>query len=121
MKEIIRSTKYLTNRRKVDLGFKLRGDLRVRLNGVIRGKNKVGSAVRDLGCSVLEFQAYLESLFQPGMTWKNHGKYGWHIDHKIPLSSFDLTNRSQFLQACHFSNLQPLWAVDNLKKCNRCA
>lgn len=50
------------------------------------------------------------------MTWENHGKYGWHIDHIKPLVSFDLTERKQFLEAVHFSNLQPLWSGDNLRK-----
>jgi len=65
---------------------------------------------------VPELMAYLEALFTPGMTWDNRGLYGWHIDHIKPLASFDLTDREQFLQACHYTNLQPLWWQDNLKK-----
>lgn len=97
-------------RRKTDLNFKLRGLLRNRVGSAL----KSGSAVKDLGCSIEELKSYLESKFQPGMTWENHGK--WHIDHIKPLCKFDLTNREQFIQACHFSNLQPLWAVDNIRK-----
>jgi hypothetical protein len=48
------------------------------------------------------------------MTWGNHGE--WHIDHIRPLRSFDLTVRDQVLEACNWSNLQPLWAIDNLRK-----
>jgi hypothetical protein len=48
------------------------------------------------------------------MTWDNWTTDGWHIDHIKPLaSSFDLTDRKQFLEACHYTNLQPLWAKDN--------
>jgi hypothetical protein len=50
------------------------------------------------------------------MSWDNWGTHGWHIDHIIPLSSFDLTDREQFLKACHYTNLQPLWAADNIRK-----
>ena len=57
-----------------------------------------------------------ESLFQSGMTWENHGKYGWHIDHIRPCSSFDLTDPEQQKLCCHYTNLQPLWAKDNLSK-----
>ncbi len=75
---------------------------------------KVGSAVRDLGCSVDKLKKHLESRFRFGMTWENYGM--WHIDHIRPLASFDLTDRVQFLQACHYTNLQPLWAPENLGK-----
>lgn len=94
--------------------------LTVRLRGCVwsqlKGLTKGGSSVQDLGCTVQELKSYLESKFQDGMTWENWGTTGWHIDHIKPLYSFDLTNREQFLEACHYTNLQPLWAVDNLKK-----
>ena len=73
-----------------------------------------GSAVSDLGCTVSELRSYLEAQFLPGMSWENMGK--WHIDHIKPLAGFDLTNRECFLEACHYTNLQPLWAVDNIRK-----
>jgi hypothetical protein len=50
------------------------------------------------------------------MTWENWTTNGWHIDHIRPLASFDLTDRQQFLVACHYTNLQPLWATENRKK-----
>ena len=53
------------------------------------------------------------------MTWANWSRYGWHIDHIVPLSFFDLSDRKQLLQACHYTNLQPLWAEENRKKSNR--
>lgn len=72
--------------------------------------------MRDLGCSISELKEHLESKFEPGMTWSTWGIRGWHIDHKIPLSSFDLTSTTECRSAFHYSNLQPLWWYDNLKK-----
>ena len=107
---------YQNNRLKTDIQYKLSKSLRSRLNKALQGNYKIGSAVKDLGCSIVELQMYLESKFQSGMTWDNHGFYGWHIDHIKPLASFDLTDRAQLLLACHYTNLQPLWAIDNLSK-----
>lgn len=86
--------------------------------GAIKVNAKSGSAVRDLGCSVDFLKTYLESLFQSGMSWDNWTLNGWHIDHISPLSSFNLSNRDELLKACHYTNLQPLWAKDNLAKSN---
>jgi len=79
---------------------------------------KSGSAVKDLGCSIDEFKEYIAKKFQPGMTWENwgKGKGKWSLDHILPLSYFDLGDRVQFLKAAHYTNYQPLWETDNLKK-----
>jgi hypothetical protein len=81
-----------------------------------QGVKKSRSTMELVGCSVLELQAYLEAKFKPGMTWDNHGVHGWHVDHILPMSSFDLSAPEQLIKACHYTNLQPLWAIDNLKK-----
>lgn len=94
---------------------RLSRNLRSRITTALRRATKGGSAVRDLGCTVPELMVKLEAMFAPGMTWENHGSK-WHVDHVKPLILFDLTVRSEFLKACHFSNLQPLWAEDNLRK-----
>jgi len=111
--------KYEKKRLKIDIQYKLRNNLRTRLNGAIKGNYKAGSAVRDLGCTIDELKSYLESKFLPNMTWDNWSKDGWHIDHIKPLSSFDLSDRKQLLEACHYTNLQPLWAKDNLTKSDK--
>ncbi|HEC63733.1 hypothetical protein LCGC14_2751260 [marine sediment metagenome] len=108
---------YERERKKRDPMFKLVRNLRTRLYYAIKRNYKSGSAVRDLGCSISELKVYLESLFMSGMTWKNYGK--WHIDHIKPLSFFDLADREQLIEVCHYSNLQPLWAIDNLRKGNK--
>lgn len=112
-------TKHTEARKKVDPQYYLSCLLRSRLNMAVRGNQKSGSAVSDLGCTIAEFRAYIETLFQPGMTWDNHGRFGWHFDHVIPLASFDLTDREQLLVAVHYTNLQPLWWEDNLSKSDK--
>jgi len=111
-----KNKKYYNNRYKNDINFKIKVNLRNRLNNAIKNNQKTGSAVSDLGCSIDEFKIHIEAQFQKGMTWGNWSKKGWHIDHIKPLVSFDLANREEFLKAVHYSNLQPLWATDNLKK-----
>jgi len=109
---------YNIERRKTDICFRLICNIRSRLCSAIKRNQKSGSAVKDLGCSVKFLKKYLESQFKPDMSWENYGKC-WHIDHIIPLSSFDLTNREELLKACHYTNLQPLWAEENLSKSNK--
>ena len=105
---------YFTDRYHSDIQFRLSKVLRSRVAMALKKNQKRGSAIRDLGCSISELRLYLENQFQPGMSWDNYGK--WHIDHIIPLISFDLTDREQFKKACHFTNLQPLWAEENISK-----
>lgn len=77
---------------------------------------KCTSTFKLLQCSREELVKYLESKFQEGMSWENHGLYGWHIDHIIPCASFDLSDPEQQKVCFHYTNLQPLWAKDNLTK-----
>jgi len=106
---------YRKQRKHTDIQFWLAENLRSRLCKALKGNYKSGSAVRDLGCSVEFLKQHLEQQFKVGMTWANRGKV-WHIDHIEPLCSFDLEDREQLLIACHYTNLQPLFVVDNLKK-----
>ena len=101
-----------------DVNFKLASRLRSRLTKAIKRGQKAGSAVDDLGCSVEDLKKHLELKFQPGMTWENwgHGDGKWNIDHIMPLSAFDLTNRQHVLLVCNYLNLQPLWFEENMKK-----
>ena len=94
---------------------KLARGLRNRMSAAIRGKYKTGSAISDLGCSMNFLLDYLEWHFYDNMTWENQGDV-WHIDHIIPLDSFDLEDREEFLKAAHYTNLQPLLVYDNLSK-----
>ena len=109
---------YSKNRRANDVNFLLSHNLRVRLTSAIKINQKSGSAVRDLGCSIPEFKLYIENQFDPGMTWDNHGnkKGCWELDHVMPLSSFDLTDRMEFLEACNWLNIRPMWVPDNRAK-----
>ena len=106
----------ITKYRKTNIQFKLSDRLRSRLHHALKGNIKNGSAVRDLGCTLEELKIHLENQFEEGMTWDNWKKDGWHIDHIKPLNSFDLTDPVQLKEVCHYTNLQPLWAYDNISK-----
>lgn len=117
----VRHRIYKNEKRKTCLIFKLKHNLRSRLQSAIKHGYKKGSAVRDLGCSIEELKVYLELKFEPGMTWDNYGnkKDHWSIDHIIPIANVDLTIREDVLKVCHYTNLQPMWTLDNIKKGNR--
>lgn len=107
---------YHRKRRQTDINYKLLYNLRIRLRSALKQNAKTGTTLQFLGCSIDKFKTHLESKFQPGMTWENYGYKGWHLDHIRPLSSFDLTDTEQLRHAAHYTNIQPLWAIDNLKK-----
>lgn len=111
------SKQYFKLRLKNNPNIRLIHNLRVRLYEVLKGKIKTSSTLNLLGCSVDELWIYLESQFQPGMTRENYGT--WHIDHIKPCSSFDFTDPDQQKKCFHYTNLQPLWAEDNIKKSNK--
>lgn len=77
------------------------------------GKNKPTRTLNLLGCTWEEAKAHIEHLWLEGMSWENHGLHGWHIDHIRPVSSFQ---QHELHLMNHISNLQPLWAKDNLSK-----
>lgn len=82
-----------------------------------KGFKKDSKAEDIIGCSYEFLLEHLQSKFKDGMTWENRGVYGWHIDHIIPLSS--ASNEEELIKLNHYTNLQPLWAEDNLKKSNK--
>jgi len=90
--------------------------LRHRYRQALKGKTKTGSALPYLGCSIAKLVRHLEKRFLPGMTWKNWGLHGWHLDHIKALKHFDLTDPEQCRVALRYTNLQPLWALDNMSK-----
>jgi len=107
---------YHKNRKKIDPAYKIIVNLRTRLHHALQGKTKSSHTITLLGCTPKELRVHLEKQFTPGMTWKNYGYNGWHIDHIIPCSAFNLTNPEDQKKCFHFSNLQPLWKEDNFSK-----
>jgi hypothetical protein len=98
--------------------FRFRLNLRHRLKSFLSRRKLNCKIERDdiemFGCSPAELKLHLENLFVEGMSWDNYGFRGWHIDHIIPLCSANTFEEA--IKLNHYKNLQPLWAVDNLKK-----
>lgn len=98
--------------------FRLKMNLRSRLRHAMKKQNadKLTKIFVLTGCTIKELITYIESQFQKDMNWNNYGFRGWHIDHILPCASFNLTDPEQQKECFHYSNLQPLWAKDNLSK-----
>jgi hypothetical protein len=88
--------------------------LRSRLKEALQGGLKADTTMRLLGCTAEEFKKHIESQFVEGQHWENRDE--WHIDHIRPCASFDLLLESEQRKCFHYTNLQPLWAIDNMKK-----
>lgn len=110
---------YNKNRIANSPALKIECAARCRLKEVLRVTKIYNSTRKLIGCSRDELVNHLSSLFKPGMTLENHGIKGWHIDHILPCSSFDLTDEDQVKQCFHYTNLQPLWWNENLTKGNK--
>jgi len=115
------NNKYLRQKRKTNIQFQIICNLRTRLCETVKNNVKSASTKELLGCTVKFLKRHLELQFTEGMAWNNHGrgwhgKREWHIDHIKPCDSFDLSKFEEQRKCFHYSNLQPLWALDNLKK-----
>ena len=106
-------------RARNDPDFRFRKNLRTRLWRAVRlgVGEKCGSTLELTGCSWAELRSHLESQFTEGMTWENYGE--WHVDHIRPCASFDLTVDKEQKICFNYTNLQPLWAADNLSKSDK--
>jgi hypothetical protein len=102
--------------RRTNINRNISSRLRIRINAVIRYGKKSAPTEKLLGCTVPVLRKHLEGLFTPDMNWEEFLKGRIHIDHIIPCAAFDLSVPQNQLECFHYSNLQPLWGRDNLRK-----
>ena len=105
---------YCRDRRKADPKFAMRLRVRDRITTALkrRGYDKGSPTADMIGCDWDVFSKYIESQFVDGMGWHNRNE--WHLDHIVPLASSSTVSEMEKL--CHYTNLQPLWATDNMRK-----
>jgi hypothetical protein len=109
---------YQKNKKNTDVNYRVLCNLRSRLWQAVKKNTKSASTKTLLGCTSDELKIHLENKFTDGMNWDNYGNE-WHIDHIIPCCSFDMSSSDKQKECFHFSNLQPLWALDNMIKGGR--
>ena len=117
----IMKREYKREKRLNDIGYKLGNAFSCLLRNSLRnGKNGLHWE-SIVGYSLPDLKRHLENKFKAGMSWDNYGLYGWHIDHIIPRSRFKFStfDDPNFKQCWALENLQPLWAIENIKKGNR--
>lgn len=111
---LAKQTKYIRERLRRDPLFRLTYSVRNRTFVALRDKGygKKSRTAEMIGCDWQALSEHLQARFQEGMTMENYGK--WHVDHVVPLSS--AASEEELIRLCHFTNLQPLWAADNIRK-----
>ena len=97
-----------------NLTVRIKMSLRTRLYQALKGMTKHESATKLLGCAIEEFKHYIQQMFTEGMSWENHGE--WHLDHIKPCASFNLLDENERKICFHYTNFQPLWAMENILK-----
>lgn len=110
---------YIKNRMSTDIDYRLKNRLLSSMHQVLSGEKKRIRFIDLLGCSIEDFRKYMEMQFTKDMTWNNWGQFGWHVDHIIPVSSFNFTKEEDQRKCFHYTNLQPLWWKDNILKSNK--
>lgn len=111
-----RYNNWFKNKRIEDPGFRVSTHFTTLIHRAL-GKNKAGRSWKTfVDYTLEELMAHLEGQFLPGMTWENKG--AWHIDHIVPRSAFEYESPEDpaFKECWKLSNLQPLWALDNIRK-----
>ena len=104
-------------RHRKNPNIRLINNMRSTVRKALQGKKKIDSTFNLIGCTIEEL-----SQFTEGMSWENYGNpkrdhsEGWHIDHIRPCSSFDLSDPDAQRQCFHYTNLQPLWGLENISK-----
>jgi len=125
---VIRATKYQAankgkvklykklyeRKRRKNIEYRILKNYRKRVWDALKGNCKSSGTKELVGCSIEFLLLHLRSLFTDGMTMDNYGE--WHVDHRIPCASFDMADQADIKKCFHYSNLQPLWAKDNMSK-----
>jgi hypothetical protein len=100
---------------------RIRDSLRGRLRCVLKGIRKYVHLKDCLGCDIKVLISYIEGQWESGMSWENYGKKRgeWSVDHIKPMSAFNLTLKEEQLKCNHYTNLRPMWVIENCRKGDR--
>jgi hypothetical protein len=113
---LIYKKEYERKRKLTDVAYKIKCNLKNRIWKTLKKGNKSLNTNELVGCDSDFLKKYLEKQFKPKMNWNNYGFDGWHVDHIIPCCQFDLSKLEEQRKCFHYTNLQPLWAKENLSK-----
>lgn len=114
-----KSIAYKNKRNRTEVTFRLIGNLRHRIFCALRGYTKSLNTMFLIGCEVDYLMYHIQLQFKEGMSWDNYGLKGWVIDHIKPCSKFDLSKKSEQIKCFNYTNLQPLWYLENISKGNK--
>jgi len=116
-KEKVKKINYKSQekKRKTDGFYRMKKNLRSRIRKFLINETNSKRTKEIVGLDKMDLKLYIQNKFLDGMSWENYGR--WHLDHIKPLSS--AKNNEEVIKLNHYTNLQPLWAEDNIKKGNK--